>query len=202
MAEKPAGQATDFASTGTRVRAPVARGKLRSVMLPRFSWLLLAVALTAPDALAAEDHGSSEAVTDLNLNEHVPGAAALEGKIIAPCCWNQTIDIHGSPSSASLRREIRSRLKGGESSAAIEASIVERYGPKILAVPEGSRLGKTGVLLAIAMGAAGVGAAAMLRRWQKRSSVGKSGDSTKPQDGTNSRDAMDDRLDAELSRLE
>ena len=166
---------------------------------PRLSQYLLALTLLAPPTLAAEDSAAASAKAELNLSEHVPGAAALEGKIIAPCCCNQTIDIHGSPASADLRREIRSRLKAGESAAAIEQSIVDRYGQKILAVPTGSRLGKTGVLLAVMMGAAGVGAVMMLRRWQQRSV------SSAPNEGggrASGRDALDDRLDAELSRLE
>jgi cytochrome c-type biogenesis protein CcmH len=164
--------------------------------------LTLAVVLAAAPAFAAQDHGATGEHGDLETNEFVPGAAALEGKIIAPCCWNQTIDIHGSPASSALRREIRSRLKAGETPAAIEGSIVGRYGTKILAVQEGSRLGKTGVFLAIAMGAAGVGAIAMLRRWQRRS-IERETDSTREGDkGAPSRDAMDERLDAELSRLE
>lgn len=155
----------------------------------------LGSALGAPSVFAVEDHGS----TELDLTEHVPGAAALEGKIIAPCCWNQTIDIHGSPAASALRSEIRSRLKAGESAEAIERSIVERYGPKILAVQAGSQLGTTGLLLALGMGAAGIGAVAMLRRWQRRSSERDSGASSKP---ATARSDLDDRLDAELSRLE
>jgi cytochrome c-type biogenesis protein CcmH len=170
------------------------------VTTPRIPKFLVAAVLLAMPALAADDHGAPAAHTQLDLSEHVPGAADLEGKIIAPCCWNQTIDIHGSPASAELRREIRSRLKAGEAPAAIEQSIVDRYGPKILAVPSGSRLGKTGVLLAITMGAAGVGALMMLRRWQRRSETPS--DAKKESGTAPVRDGLDDRLDAELSRLE
>lgn len=161
-------------------------------------WLVLAAALALPSAHALESHGEP---VDLQLTDHVPGAAALEGKIIAPCCWNQTIDIHGSPASSALRNEIRTRLKAGESAEVIEQSIVERYGSKILAVPQGSRLGKAGLLLAIGMGAAGIGAVAMLRRWQRRSSQPKSLDPADANQPPPS-DALDRRLDAELSRLD
>jgi cytochrome c-type biogenesis protein CcmH len=164
--------------------------------------LSLAAVLAAAPAFADGEHGAGDpAAGELDFNKYVPGAAALEGRIIAPCCWNQTIDIHGSPSSTDLRREIRDRLTNGESADAIERSLVERYGPKILATPQGSRLGKTGVLLAMILGAAGVGAVVLLRRWQRRSDEAQPEGDAKP-NGSGRRDALDDRLDAELSRLE
>lgn len=174
-------------------------------MVPaRLFWLPLAITLAAFPAAGADEHGSTPDAAELDLSQHVPGAAALEGRIIAPCCWNQTIDIHGSPASTALRREIRARLLAGESPEAIEKSFVERYGEKILATPQGSRLGKTGVLLAMVMGAAGVGAIALLRRWQRRSGVegGKTATAGAAAPEGGGRDALDDRLDAELSRLE
>lgn len=179
------------------VRFAGSRGKLPRVMRNTLLWLPLAVALAAGSAHAAEGHGTDPAAAELDLTKHVPGATALEGRIIAPCCWTQTIDIHGSPASTELRQEIRARLSKGETPSAIEQSLVERYGAKILATPQGSRLGKTGVFLAMAMGAAGVGAVMLLRRWQRRS-AGAGASSREPK----TRDALDERLDAELSRLE
>src|SRR5258708_33287899 len=100
------------------------------------SWLLSGALLVLPAAAYAADAAdperpppASEAGED--LEGYVPGAARLEGRIMAPCCWMQTIDIHGSEVAYDLRREIRQRLKSGEASDAIEASLVQRYGPKI-----------------------------------------------------------------------
>ena len=132
--------------------------------------------------------------------DHVPGAAALEGKIIAPCCWNQTIDIHGSEVSTQLRVEIRNRLKAGETPDAIEASLIQRYGQKVIAVPEGSRLGTTGVLLAIVMGAAGVFAFSLLRRWRDR--VAPPPPKREGEEPAATTPALDSRLDAELAALD
>ena len=150
----------------------------------------------SPLSGAAEDHGAA-GEEELTF-EHVPGATALEGRIIAPCCWNQTIDIHGSPASTALRAEIRRRLKSGETAETIEASLVARYGERIIAVPRGSRLGSTGVLLAIAMGAAGVFAFALLRRWRDRGAEPPKRDG----DGVKSDQALDARVDAELAALD
>src|SRR4030095_12226687 len=110
---------------------------------------------------------ADSAVYAEELQGYVPGAAALEGKIRAPCCWNQTIAIHGSESASELRREIRTRWKAGESADGIEASLVARYGPKILAVPPGSPLKNVAAVLAVAMIGAGVLGFRMLRRWRK-----------------------------------
>jgi cytochrome c-type biogenesis protein CcmH len=147
-----------------------------------------------------------------DLQEYVPGAARLEGRIIAPCCWNQTIDIHGSEPSYELRREIRRRLKAGESADAIEASFVARYGSKILAVPDSSPLGSLATLLSIGFGAAGVAGYFMLKRWsqagkkaekaekaERAEKATASGDN--PAAAEPKRDALDDRLDRELSEI-
>jgi cytochrome c-type biogenesis protein CcmH len=170
--------------------------RVRSVLA--FSVLLaLPLFATAPRALADTHH---ELPQDGISFDHVPGAAALEGKIIAPCCWNQTIDIHGSEVSTQLRVEIRNRLKAGETTEAIEASLVQRYGQKVIAVPQGSQLGTTGVMLAIAMGAAGVFAFSLLRRWRDR--VAPPPPKREGEEPAAATPALDRRLDAELAALD
>jgi cytochrome c-type biogenesis protein CcmH len=134
-------------------------------------WLLASLALLSPPARADAAHGSSpedSAKYAEELQGYVPGASALEGRIIAPCCWTQTIDIHGSPQSNDLRREIRQRLRAGETPDAIEASFVARFGPKILAVPPGSPLKTFATVLVLTMAAAGAAGFFMLKRWRTR----------------------------------
>jgi cytochrome c-type biogenesis protein CcmH len=171
----------------SRVRSVIALSVL--LALPLFS---------AAPAVRADTH--HELPQEGVSFDHVPGAAALEGKIIAPCCWNQTIDIHGSEVSTQLRVEIRNRLKTGETPDAIEASLIQRYGQKIIAVPEGSRLGTTGVLLAIVMGAAGVFAFSLLRRWRDR--VAPPPPKREGEEPAAATPALDSRLDAELAALD
>lgn len=122
---------------------------------------------------------------------------------MAPCCWNQTIDIHGSEAAYDLRREIRKRLKAGESADAIEASLVARFGPKILAVPDSSPLGSLATVLSLAFGGAGVAGYFMLKRWSR---AGKAGGpagkkSAKAAAADAKSDALDERLDRELSEI-
>lgn len=189
---------------------PKERAKLGPVSLNRIAAslaLLAAVGLSAPGAGAADPaqgpgqgHTATLPASSEDLTTYLPGAAELEGKVIAPCCMTQTIDIHGSPVSTELRREIRTRLRAGETPQAIEQSFIDRYGEKIIAVPKGSRLGTTGLFLMLGMATAGVGAFSLLRRWQRRSAPRSNDEAaTKPQPG---REVPDERLDAELSRLD
>ena len=69
--------------------------------------------------------------------KHGAAARELEGRLIAPCCWTQTLDIHDSPIADQLRAEIAQRLHAGESAQAIEDDLAARYGDKIRAVPRG-----------------------------------------------------------------
>lgn len=157
-------------------------------------------------ALADADPHDHSAPTDPNkyaeeLQGYVPGASALEGRILAPCCWNQTIDIHGSEVSNNLRRDIRRRLKAGESADTIQASIVAQYGPKILAVPPGSPLKSIASLLALGLIAAGASGFFMLKRWRERGQAHAqrevSANAKEPNDAK-----LDARLDAELKALD
>ncbi len=176
----------------------------------RSTVLLVSTLALAPVLVAGSAHADAEQPKHHaleqgeDLQEFVPGAARLEGRIMAPCCWNQTIDIHGSEPAYELRREIRRRLKAGETSDAIEASFVQRYGAKILAVPDTSPLSSVATMLAVAFGAAGVGAYYMLRNWKRRSEAGKKpskGSGGGSGSGEPKRDALDDRLDRELAEI-
>jgi len=136
------------------------------------AWLLLgALALSPAAALAADGQPSSTNQAGEDMNAYVEGASRLEGRIMAPCCWMQTIDIHGSPIAEELRSEIRKRLRAGESPDAIEASFVQRYGEKILAVPNSSPIGGLATFLALGFGGAGVSAYFMLKRWSRARKV-------------------------------
>jgi cytochrome c-type biogenesis protein CcmH len=138
-----------------------------------------------------------DATPDASFNEYVPGAARLEGRLLAPCCWDasrQTLDIHGSPIANDLRREIRHRLKAGETPDAIEADLVARYTKKILAVPADNPMPHMGAVLSLALLGVGFLAARMVVRWQKRS---RQLATPAPVPGGPA-DPWDARLDAEL----
>ncbi len=156
----------------------------------------LAVGLSAAPAAAHEAHdaGPQTAVA----GEYVEGAHRLEGRLLAPCCWDtskQTLDIHDSPVASALKSEIRTRLRAGESAEAIEADLVLRYGEKIRAVPEGNPLRRVGLLLSVLVAGAGIGLGYKLVGWRRR----REASLPAPEVGAQ-RDAWDDALDAELAR--
>lgn len=152
--------------------------------------LLTASAL--PLAARADDQHAGP--PPVEFDAYVPGAARLEGRILAPCCWNQTLDIHGSEPAMELRREIRKRLVAGETSDAIEADLVRRYGERILASPPGSPIFGVGVALTAVMAAGAFGAYRVLRSWKKPAPALPTAPA--PDDA-----ALDERLDRELEQL-
>ena len=96
-----------------------------------------------------------------------------------------------------------SRLQAGESTETIEASIVERSGERILAVPPTSPLKSVAAVLLLVMVAAGGAAFAMLRRWKARSQIARPADDRKKQALSNEESKkLEDRLDAELQAMD
>lgn len=83
--------------------------------------LLLTLAVTA--AVAAGDE---------KLEEH---AIAIEGKLMAPCCWSSTISQHYSATADEIRLDIRNMLSAGKSEREILDHYVSIYGERILASP-------------------------------------------------------------------
>lgn len=85
--------------------------------------------------------------------------ADIEHSLVAPCCWNMTVDKHDSPKSRAVRTEISELLKEGKSKKEILKyfSSKPEYGERILASPsQDTLLGKSAYWLipvAILMGA-------------------------------------------------
>jgi len=117
----------------------------------------------------------------------------LEGRLLAPCCWVQTLDVHESPLAGELRSEVHARLHAGEAVSVVEADLVARYGERIRAVPAGSDP-RRGIGLASA-GLVVVTGALLLWLFVRRVRRGRA---TTPQLVTR-RDDYDRRLDEELA---
>jgi len=165
--------------------------------------LWLALLLQPALALADGTHPPAKDEYAEELQRYVPGANRIEGMIRAPCCMSsskQTLDIHGSEVANALRREIRRRLLAGESEDAIVASIVDRYGPEVLAVKQDSPLKGVAILLSLTMGLAGIGAVVMLRRWRARGTISSRKELGERTKATSAE--YDARLDAELRALD
>lgn len=151
----------------------------------RAAWVLLGVYLFGAAPARAE--------------QRTPGELAIESKLLAPCCWVQTLDMHESPLASELRLEIRTKLTQHVPAARIEAALVARYGERLWAIPPGHdprmplvNIGFGGLGIALA------GLCLLAWRWSRRepsppAAVG--GRAAR-------RDALDAQLDEALRRLE
>lgn len=128
-------------------------------------------------------------------------AHVLETRLLAPCCWQQTLDAHVSPLASELRLEIRGRLQAGERVTAVEDDLIARYGETMRAVPAGTdrRIG-LGVASASLFTVSGLGL--LLRFVRRRRSDGAPGEPGEPGVPVTTHDDYDDRLDRELASTE
>jgi cytochrome c-type biogenesis protein CcmH len=157
----------------------------------------VALGIASSGVAGAADPGHTDVPPDQSFQEFVPGAARLEGRLLAPCCWDasrQTLDIHGSPIANELRREIRARLRAGETPDAVEADLVRRYTTKILAVPPDSPLPQVGKVLLVLLVGAGAFAGTRVAKWRRQSKA--TAPALAPAAAPS--DDWDARLDAEL----
>lgn len=129
--------------------------------------------------------------------ETQPGAAALESRLYAPCCYGGTLDIHDSELARELRSEIEDRLARGETSEAIQADFVDRYGERVLAARSDRPIAAMTLSLAGVLLAAAAGLGFLIRRW-----VGRGAPTSRRAPKLTPRDDLDVRLDAELADLD
>ncbi len=123
-----------------------------------------------------------------------PGAAALESRLYAPCCWGGTLDVHDSELARDLRKEIETRLARGETTETVQADFVARYGERVLAARSDRPIAAMGLFVLALVGLVGVLLAARLRRWTRPAQV--------PRPTSAAPDALDARVDAELAEMD
>lgn len=58
-------------------------------------------------------------------------------KLVAPCCWTQSVEIHSSPAADQLRLDVVGMIKEGKSDRQILDWFIKQYGERILIEPEG-----------------------------------------------------------------
>ena len=63
----------------------------------------------------------------------------LAGDFVAPCCWQESLAAHRSPTADEARAELKALMEQGLDDEAIRRSFVERYGARVLIVPEGAK---------------------------------------------------------------
>ncbi|WP_437786388.1 cytochrome c-type biogenesis protein CcmH [Sorangium sp. So ce1097] len=143
----------------------------------------------------AESAAQGQPAAELVDSTPAPGERALAARLLAPCCWDQTLDVHESEVARDLRREIRARLRRGEAADAIERDLVARHGERLRAAPSSDVLGKVALGMILGIAVAFLGVFSLLRSW-RRSAPQPAPPSTAV--ATPPRDAYDERLDAEL----
>lgn len=119
------------------------------------------------------------------------GPKALEARLIAPCCWNGTLDMHDSELAQQLRAEIEQRWSHGETAETIQGDLVGRYGSRLVAASSDAPIRDMTVILSVLLVALAVALGFLVRRWTRREAV------TMPA----ARDELDLRIDDELREL-
>jgi cytochrome c-type biogenesis protein CcmH len=62
----------------------------------------------------------------------------LESKLLAPCCWQETVKVHRSEIALQMQGEIAQMVASGRTDRQILDLYIQRYGKRILVEPEGS----------------------------------------------------------------
>lgn len=62
----------------------------------------------------------------------------IEGELMAPCCYSQTIDVHDSEIAQQMRGEVTAMVLAGKSENEVLDYYKTEYGESILAVPDGA----------------------------------------------------------------
>jgi cytochrome c-type biogenesis protein CcmH len=94
-------------------------------------------------------------------------ASRIDGKLIAPCCYTQTIAVHDSQKAQELKMQVRLLIAQGNDEKQILNTFVAQYGEKILAAPRASGFNWLAYLfpmLVVLVAMAGV--AMLVLRWR------------------------------------
>jgi cytochrome c-type biogenesis protein CcmH len=129
-------------------------------------------------------------------SERHPTLGELEGEVICPTC-HTTLDQSNSPIANRMKLFIAVRIRAGDTKSEIERKLVAQFGPEVIAKPSKHGFDLVAWLLPLvllAVGAAGVGAAAW--KWRKASTQA-SGSPAPPLDPD-----VERRIDEELARFE
>jgi cytochrome c-type biogenesis protein CcmH len=122
----------------------------------------------------------------------------VEDEVMCDTC-NVPLHIAESPRADQLRREIRVLIADGRSKDEVKATLKERYGPAVLALPQDSGFSLTAYLVPIlvALGLLAL-ALVLLPRWRRRAREPALAGAP----GTALDDVDEQRLDDELRRFD
>ena len=132
-------------------------------------------------------------------SEQRPTAAELESELVCPVC-ETTLDTSNAPVALRMKAFIRERIAAGDTKSEIKASLVDQFGPAVLAEPPKKGFELIAWVLPLAGLALGVAVVGMLAwRWSHTRGADDepSADAAEPLDP-----ALERRLDDELARFE
>ena len=130
-------------------------------------------------------------------SEERPSAAELESELVCPVC-ETTLDTSNAPVALRMKAFIRERIAAGDTKSEIKASLVDQFGPAVLAEPPKKGFELVAWLLPLAGLALGVIDVGLLAwRWSHARGGDEPAGEAEPLDP-----ALEHRLDDELARYE
>ena len=126
-----------------------------------------------------------------------PSAAELESELVCPVC-ETTLDTSNAPVALRMKAFIRERIAAGDTKSEIKASLVDQFGPAVLAEPPKKGFELVAWLLPLTGLALGVIVVGMLAwRWSHARGGDEPAEVAEPLDP-----ALERKLDDELARYE
>ena len=157
------------------------------------AFLLLAAMFVVPGAALA-------ATADTLSAEQESLARSLEGELIAPCCYTQTVAEHNSEKAEEIKAQIRSMVVSGSDKGEIIGFFKDRYGTQILAAPEKSGFGLMAYIFPTLATLVALGAILLvIQRWRRQDDEAVAVPIPVNQEGS---DQVRARLDDELRRFD
>jgi len=132
-------------------------------------------------------------------------AADIDGKLIAPCCWTQTVALHESQKAEEIKMQVRLLVAQGKPESEIIDVFVGQYGEQILAAPRAHGFNWLAYLLPFGAIIVGLGAISVLAgRWRgaQPKVVPVPASSSKPAVRDEREEDLRRRLDKDLARFD
>lgn len=93
---------------------------------------------------------------------------ALQEKIVASCCWNESIAFHRSETAAEMRAELKLLIDQGLGDQQILERFKSKYSARVLIEPEGGASVLIYSVPAVALVLGAVALAFLIRHWLAR----------------------------------
>lgn len=161
------------------------------------------VTLLAPALPLRGDAQQTEAQQDTVTPELETVARRIEGQLIAPCCFAQTVANHYSDVAEQIKKQIRRRLAQGVTEEQLLNEYVRVYGERILAEPQARGFNLLAYLLPPLAIAGGLGSVCLfLRQWRPSGVHDRTSVHTPTVHRQGATDPLRVRLSEELARFD